>query len=338
MSVVKAVKMMNTGLALIRKIRTVTKAYVVLLYHRLYENANGNSSINNNLFIDVKRFSQHLEYINEIGKIISLDEMVSKIVRGEKPDKLYVALTFDDGYADVIKLGLPLFKRYSTSVTFFISTLFIDERSKIPWWDELEMFANTKANISLGFNGCKISYNLKNIKDRNKFVEYVSRKIKYDGINEKDILKVIRDSIPINIPQENGFADWNLLRSAVESGFVSIGGHTVTHPVLSRKGHSEIYEGKKRLEDELNIRVASFAYPYGERMDISREVVTEVKKAGFKAAVTTFSGYNKPNENLFLLRRLKCMGGQTLDYFKTTLETGGLKRYMSNTFHFFKKC
>jgi glycosyltransferase involved in cell wall biosynthesis len=66
-----------------------------------------------------------------------------------------------------------------------------------------------------------------------------------------------------------------------------IGGHTLTHPVLSRLeddvSKSEIIEGKKYLENLTGKEVTSFCYPRG---DFSNTHIKILKEAGFRLART----------------------------------------------------
>jgi peptidoglycan/xylan/chitin deacetylase (PgdA/CDA1 family) len=58
---------------------------------------------------------------------------------------------------------------------------------------------------------------------------------------------------------------WKQIGEMAESGLVSIGSHSTTHPDLRRLDpemvHSEIHDSRKKLEDKLSRTVQSFAYP-----------------------------------------------------------------------------
>ena len=72
------------------------------------------------------------------------------------------------------------------------------------------------------------------------------------------------------------------VRALVMDGLVTIGAHTVTHPVLSTLGatacHREITESKIACEALIGARVAGFAYPYG---DLDAKARRAVRDAGF---------------------------------------------------------
>lgn len=97
------------------------------------------------------------------------------------------------------------------------------------------------------------------------------------------------------------------LRELAAQG-IQVGGHTVSHPHLSRLSEAEqrreIVGCKAAIEDALGRPVTSFAYPYGSRADYTPETVRLVREAGFKLAVSNRYGHNSPVLNRFALRRI----------------------------------
>ncbi len=81
-----------------------------------------------------------------------------------------------------------------------------------------------------------------------------------------------------------------------------VGGHTYTHPDLTKlsekKAFNEIKKGKKRLEEITGQEVTSFCYPKGR---YNKKIIDLVKKAGFKGARTTHPLRITPNQKLFEL-------------------------------------
>lgn len=319
--------MIKGGLTIISRMRPAPKGYAILLYHRLHETGSCPPS---SLSVDTVSFSEQMEYLRELGSVIPLSEIVKKVKKGQEPDRLYSAVTFDDGYADVARLGLAIFRRHSIPATIFISTAFIDNNLLIPWWDELQHMAMTMREIT--FENLKLD--LVSDPGRRRFISYMSNKIKYSGLSPEELFAGLRTQA-YSRPAGNSFADWRELRSLANSGYVEVGGHTQTHPVLSKGGLDEIGAGKRRLEDELGRRIRFFSYPFGERKDISAEAVESVKRAGFEAAVTSFSGFNRTGDNLLLLRRIK-FSGNGGDEFAVNLRTGDIKRQINRTYGFFQ--
>jgi peptidoglycan/xylan/chitin deacetylase (PgdA/CDA1 family) len=65
--------------------------------------------------------------------------------------------------------------------------------------------------------------------------------------------------------------------------------------------------------------VTAFAYPYGLFDDDARQAVAE---AGFRTACSTRSGFNGPDADRYLLRRIEVFGGDNLWQFRQKLKFG----------------
>ncbi|WP_324040145.1 polysaccharide deacetylase family protein [Aeromonas dhakensis] len=95
------------------------------------------------------------------------------------------------------------------------------------------------------------------------------------------------------------------LKALVASGHVEIGGHTLTHPRLSKlapeqQAH-EIQENKRQLETLLGHPLLSFAYPYG---DMDESAKAQAMAAGYRFAVATNSGPRAMHQDPFRIRRI----------------------------------
>lgn len=98
------------------------------------------------------------------------------------------------------------------------------------------------------------------------------------------------------------------LSSLVREGLVDIGSHTVDHvnmrDLTRREMEVQLMQSKQTLEDLLAKNVDSFAYPFGQLRNFSKESTEAVQKAGYKLAVTTRWGTVNRYENRFELRRI----------------------------------
>ena len=93
---------------------------------------------------------------------------------------------------------------------------------------------------------------------------------------------------------------WDELREMDAAG-MEIGGHTRTHPMLSKitedvKLDYEIKEPKEIIERELGHAIVAFAYPFGVR---NEHVFSALGRAGYKFARTIQNGvWNDPEHSL----------------------------------------
>lgn len=98
--------------------------------------------------------------------------------------------------------------------------------------------------------------------------------------------------------------DWSQLAELASRG-VEIGGHSHTHPQLDtlsrRRAVTEIDGSRRLLEDELQVRISSFAYPHGYFSPLVRSLVRE---AGYESACAVRNALSVVGEDRFALSRL----------------------------------
>jgi hypothetical protein len=99
---------------------------------------------------------------------------------------------------------------------------------------------------------------------------------------------------------------WDQVRHMKAQG-IEFGGHTVTHPFVSKVPADrldwELSTCKQRIETELQEPVGYFAYPNGQPDDFTEGVKAAVRRAGYRAALTTIWGLNSPASDRLELRR-----------------------------------
>ncbi|EFP96978.1 hypothetical protein VIBC2010_20210 [Vibrio caribbeanicus ATCC BAA-2122] len=111
--------------------------------------------------------------------------------------------------------------------------------------------------------------------------------------------------VPSNPEKQVELMSPEQVKELSESGLVEIGGHTVTHPDLSRltsaEQEQEIYDNKVALESMIGKRLTSFAYPYGSLNEDSKNIASKI---GYQYAVATDSGPIHVHGDKFQIRRI----------------------------------
>jgi peptidoglycan/xylan/chitin deacetylase (PgdA/CDA1 family) len=85
---------------------------LVLLYHSIHP-SKGFASATPDLF------EEHMSWVREHCNVISIDDALTRAAR-PRNDKPTVAVTFDDGYADVHEYGFPVLERFEIPATIFV--------------------------------------------------------------------------------------------------------------------------------------------------------------------------------------------------------------------------
>ncbi|EPH6366700.1 polysaccharide deacetylase family protein [Vibrio cholerae] len=95
------------------------------------------------------------------------------------------------------------------------------------------------------------------------------------------------------------------IKAMADSGYIEIGGHTLTHPHLNSLNYDqqrhEIAENKRDLEAMIGKKITSFAYPYGS---LNQDSKTIVQSLGYQFAVATNSGPLAFHQDRFQIRRI----------------------------------
>ncbi|MBQ0720403.1 MAG: polysaccharide deacetylase family protein [Gammaproteobacteria bacterium] len=102
--------------------------------------------------------------------------------------------------------------------------------------------------------------------------------------------------------------NWTQVKEMARHG-IAFGAHSVNHPRLSTlqktAAHAEIYDSKQEIEEQLGSACEHFAYPYGDFIEQTTELV---KEAGFTLGCSTRSGFNNNERSPFALHRIEVYG------------------------------
>ena len=261
---------------------------LILMFHRVVEP--GSLVFDRSLTIDSESLDQILSYIrSRAWDIISSNELYERLAGGKRQPRPFVCFTFDDGYADNLRVALPIFRRYQAQLCVNVAVGYID-RTTPAWWDVLGEMLSRRDEIRVS-NGGKIEH-LK--------VETWEEKVSaYHRLGGRIHEEVNRGCSPFGEtwalngidPQDLSdrfFMTWTQLRELALDPLVQIGAHTVTHRPLTtlkeNEAGDEIHRSRQLLEQRLGVKAEHFAYPFGSCGEREFRLIKELK---FKTAVTT---------------------------------------------------
>ncbi len=263
----------------------------ILCFHSIRDDVEGGDSCGTlrHLAISASFFEALIvELRNRRFELVSLSDAVARLRHGR--GGRFVALTFDDGYADTFTTAFPILLRHAVPFTVFLTSGFIDRIIPM-WWVAFEMILRERGAIALP----------KEAVSAGASVDQVGAFSAADAL----VRRLPRDSLPrffaqlfdLNSEVEaRGAAlaaslDWAQARAMAATGLATFGCHTVTHPALAlldpASCKSEIVDGRRRLAHELGVAPEFFAYPYGGGDEIGAEAPRIVAECGFEAAFTT---------------------------------------------------
>ena len=283
----------------------------VLMYHRFPRH-------------QLHGFKAQCEFLAARYTVVSLEEAVHRLQAGERPRNMAV-ITVDDGYADFYESAWPILRAHRLTATLFVTTGFINQ---VCWMtgDRVRYHFDHCSDEAIGVvddagHSRTFHPTEANASDELRtFLKSVSETTK------KHILSELEAKVPLpdtaSVAPAYRACTWHQLRELAGNG-ISIGAHTVTHPILSRLGKAsdverEIVCSKKEVEKHLQRPATLFAYPNGMRQDFD-QISIDCVRANFTAAVTAINGMNAPATDPHHLLRLPCEAGHPIPQFARLL-------------------
>lgn len=328
------------GLTAIQKLRRAASqirnrfrpGVLILLYHRIAETPSDPYLLN----VTPQHFKEHLEVLRRQGcTVMQLQELTQALKSGTLPHRV-VVVTFDDGYVDNLYHAKPLLEHYEIPATVFVTSGYIGQDREF-WWDELDRLllqpGTLPKTLYLTIEGRSYEWALgddayysEEHQQRDRFWHLYQ---KHDPTQRHQLFRSLHrrlNSLPFNArwPVLHELAEWagtevssrsthrmlaaNEVIELAKEGLITIGAHTVSHPVLSSLPVSaqkdEILQGKADLEKILDHPVAAFAYPHGSRADYTQDTIKVAKEAGFTCACSNFPDMVWRNSDHFQLPRV----------------------------------
>jgi peptidoglycan/xylan/chitin deacetylase (PgdA/CDA1 family) len=273
----------------------------ILIYHRVLEQKDPLRPSEP----DKHEFEEQIKLLAKHCNILCLDKALQLLGEGNLPAKS-VCITFDDGYRDNAEIAYPILTKYGASATFFIATGYLNdglmfndaiiEGIRHYQADKLDLHQFSMGDYTIKTDEEKFS-TICNILPKVKVMSQENRNSVVDFLAKQQTKPLLRNLMMTTAQLKT-----------IKQGGMSIGAHTVSHPILCSIDHQtafdEISQSKQYLESLLNEEVPLFAYPNGRYgQDYSSEHAGLVEKAGFKAAVSTNWGVSTLASDRFQLPR-----------------------------------
>jgi peptidoglycan/xylan/chitin deacetylase (PgdA/CDA1 family) len=255
-----------------------------------------------------RTFEASLEFLTSHYTPVSLSDVLAD-PDGRRLPPRPVLVTFDDAYASVVELAVPLCVKFRVPAVFFVNAAFLDNKRLAP--DNLVCYvANTMgmgaidaaARSVRGAKSPKLGslsdvfmdlFPLLTLSERDAFLESIQQSA---GVSERDLA---RDA-GLYLTSEQ-------LRSLASFNF-EIGNHTYTHVHCRSLSpddlRQEVGRNKEQLEEFSGRKVRSFSQPYGSSQDLTPELTGYLRQTGHEAAFLSESTANSQNKDKFSLDRV----------------------------------
>jgi peptidoglycan/xylan/chitin deacetylase (PgdA/CDA1 family) len=246
-------------------------------------------------------FQAQLKYLRKHLSIIPLESIVEKVANENSPGCNDIALTFDDGLRNHYTIVYPILKRLDVPATFFVCPGLIESRQWL-WNHEARERLRLLACEERAALGRELRAPGSDVEEMVAWMKTLASSPRRSA--EEAIRRLTPDFKPTEKDQEQyGMMTWEEL-SVMDPALVSIGSHTITHPILTTLSPMdlsyEVRESRGWLEERLQRPVKHFCYPNGA---YNEDVLRCVKQC-YGVAVTSQKGDLRRGDDLHSLRRV----------------------------------
>lgn len=229
-------------------------------------------------------------------EVIELDAVPERLAAPDYGPP-FAVLTFDDGYRDNVEHARPVLARHGVPWTLFVTSGYADQSGRL-WWIELERAIARLDRVRIAIGARSLDLPARSPQEKALAFEALYRDLRRG--TEADLLDRIAD-----LCRQAGLApgaaaselclSWAELRDLARDPAVTIGAHTVSHPMLAKHDAAtaarEIIEGRARIAAELGREIRHLSYPVGDPSSAGPREFALAQAQGFATAVTTRPGH-----------------------------------------------
>jgi peptidoglycan/xylan/chitin deacetylase (PgdA/CDA1 family) len=224
---------------------------------------------------------QQIEALLDVGEIVGLEDLIRPHSDSYRPR---FALTFDDDWITHYQRALPILQDLGVTATFFLSGRSLHRLGPL-WFERLDGMIAERG------------------------IQTVARWLGIDTDDPERVATVCENEPSLQerieeLPEQEVHRLGSAEISALANAGMTIGFHTLQHPLLSRLSDSALDEALVRGRNELEVAAGGpirlFAYPHGKP---DARVATRLPGAGFVAACTGRPVPVRPGDDPYLLGR-----------------------------------
>jgi len=287
--------------------------------------------------VTAEHFEQQMRHLRRHYQILDASAFRAILDGALLPDRAAV-VTFDDGLLNNITVALPILRRLQIPAFFFLATGFVGAASagtlRRHWTEDLIARLSLAAKDGVfdvaAIEAClpSLRHELTGRTASTAILRIIGHLKTLPHQQRTDRLAALKE--PLRPPAPEAFpADsaghsilasmtWDQAQEAARHA-VTLGGHTVNHPVLSQlpdeASAAEIEESLDAIATRTGRPADWFAYPYGGPQDVTafhREVLRETGCCG---AFTQVPGFNDAATHPLALHRIDVSSDYDLSTF-----------------------
>jgi glycosyltransferase involved in cell wall biosynthesis len=312
----------------------------IFMFHRILPR--GADCFESELCTWEDNFSDFLDWLQEIYRVVPLQEVGSCIGNSSDQKHPVCAITFDDGWYDNFAYAFPQLSRRKLSATIFLPTRFIGTNRRF-WQEHLWLCVQKLKGMENG--GAALGRAMRrspwfpSLGDDFRSYPALKRVLLTRPLSDAEgfIERLVDEAGLGQAFPDRAFMNWDEVKQMQSAGIL-FGSHTLNHALLPnaspRVADREIRDSREELTASVRDDVDSFSYPWGR---LGASSLRQVRESGYKFAVTTKPGAVTRSSDRLLLPRIAVSnavldggqrtfaGGKARISFAKNILTGSIK-------------
>lgn len=258
-----------------------------------------------------------------------------------------VLITCDDGMQSALTEMMPILKEANLAGLFLVTEQALADKGSMLWHEELHlMMLAAPERITLRLPALGIDERAAGrMGKRDLWWKLIYKLSRYELAQRRQLMEAVGWQIRVD-PQwkmeyyedparHSRFFTLDLQQTrALTAAGMSIGGHSLSHPILSQAPYDlarqEIAGSKRRLQGALEIPVWAMAYPFGDLSSAGVREMWMAQQAGYSCAFLNFGGGFGAPFAPFGIQRVHVTGEMSLSEFQA--HVAGLHRSLKEMF------
>lgn len=257
--------------------------------------------------VSAERLRRHLTILSRDHRLASLSEAAALLERPDGLDADRVVLTFDDGYLGNHQVAWPVLREAGADATIFLTSGFLDGEEM--WFDfaRRALAALRRPGFAAPEDVTRELARLGGERGRAASIEDVMRRLKQLHPRERRAFLDRLRALELDWGRPTRAMSWDQARELLADG-IELGGHTVSHPILSTlsaaEQEDEIRGCRDRIAEKTGCAPTTFAYPNGSPRDFNNDTKAALSRSGFTTCCSMIRGANRPGGDALELRRI----------------------------------
>ncbi len=261
----------------------------ILTLHHVRPPRPGRFQPNRLLEITPRFFTRVVKDLRRSGlDLISLDELHRRLIEGDF-SRRFVCLTFDDGYRDTLQVAYPILKEEGVPFAVYVATSFPDRLGEL-WWLALEAVIAGNDRIGLTIDGRNRTFDCATVAEKRALYDelYWWLRARPTEIEMREVIRNLAACYCVDIAAfcKELCMGWEELAQLAADPLVTIGAHTVNHPMLAKLPEktvrSEMDLSRSVIEAALVKRPEHLSFPVGDRTSAGPREFAIAAELGFQ--------------------------------------------------------